>query len=170
MYKRGYSAFVAVLFAITLTGCSPTSEDSNCLKVESGSASNSIVVSGEFGESVSVVIGSADTVESLQRTVVIPGKGSISETGESVIANVTTFDAITGDRINEIQDEIIVGSPNIAAPVRAGVDCLAIGTRTVSIFPATKLYSEKLLTDIGLSSSQSLIQVIDVLDTKPASE
>ena len=164
MKFQNISTAIFLVGALTLSGCSADSAATGCSTVTSGSVSDSVEVTGNFGESTTVTVGSAVTLDALQMTVITAGTGKIPEPGSEVVAVVSLFNGSPGDRINELRETLTVSDPNQSLPVRAGVDCLSIGTRSVTVFPANELYSEQVLDDVGLTLEQSLIQVIDIVE------
>lgn len=158
-------AATALITTLSLTGCAP-SASADCVKVSSGSASDAVKVTGEFGGSATVDVGSGVKADSLQRTVVTKGDGAVPATGQSVDVLVTIFAGSTGDRIDAVTTTLTANDPTLADPVRAGLDCLAVGTRSVSVFPATDLYPAEQLTSLGLAADESLILVVDVIALK----
>lgn len=156
-------AATTLIATLSLTACSGDSASADCLKVDSGSASNSVKVDGDFGGSASITLNSALTVDKLQRTVVTKGDGVVPTTGQSVEAIVTIFNGTKGDRVDAVSTSLTVNDSTLADPVRAGVDCLAVGSRSVSVFPGTDLYTEDMLNSVGLNATDPLVLVIDVV-------
>lgn len=154
----------SLVVALGLSACSGDTDATGCGGFESGAASASVKVSGEFGDSTSILIGTIVDVDSLQRTILIAGKNKTPAEGSSVNAVVSVFNGTSGDRINQLEGTFTVGDPNLAKPTRAGIDCLALGSRTVSTFPASELYSEDALTAVGLQADQPLVQVVDLVE------
>lgn len=157
-------AATTLIATLGLTACSGDSASADCVKVSSGSASDSVKVEGEFGGSTTVTIDSAVNAKSLERTVVTKGDGEVPKTGQSVDAMVSIFSGADGKRIDAVSTTLTANDNTLADPARAGVDCLAVGTRSVSVFPATDLYSADSLASVGLAEGDSLILVIDVID------
>lgn len=157
------AAATTLIATLSLTACSGDAASADCLKVDSGSASNSVKVDGEFGGSTSITLDSALSVDKLQRTVVTKGDGEVPTTGQSVEAIVTIFNGTTGDRVDAVSTSLTVNDSTLADPVRAGVDCLAIGSRSVSVFPGTDLYTEDMLNSVGLNATDPLVLVIDIV-------
>lgn len=157
------AAATTLIATLGLTACSGDSASADCVKVSSGSASDSVTVDGDIGGSATVTIDSALKVDSLQRTVVTKGDGVVPTTGQSVEAIVSIFNGSTGERVDAVSTSLTVNDETLADPVRAGVDCLAVGSRSVAVFPATDLYDESSLASVGMAAGDSLILVIDVV-------
>ncbi len=158
-----------IVCGASLVGCSSGGANSDCLEVTAGDASNAINVAGEFGTVPEITFTGDLVAISLQRSVDILGDGEVPQTGQIVSAMVTLFNAQTGTRLDAIQSDVEVNNPENATPIRAGVDCLAIGSRSVSVFPADDLMSRSTLSAVGLNPEDTLIQVVDIvsLNKKP---
>ncbi|MFM6975102.1 MAG: FKBP-type peptidyl-prolyl cis-trans isomerase [Agromyces sp.] len=156
-------AATTLIATLGLTACSGQAASADCLKVASGSASDSVKVDGDFGGKSSITIDSPLTVESLQRTVVTKGDGAVPKTGQRVEAIVTLFSGTTGKPVDAVSTTLTANDKTLADPVRAGIDCLAIGTRSVAVFPGSDLYTEQMLQSVGLGPNEPVVVVIDLV-------
>lgn len=156
-------SLVSIVCGSALGGCSSGGTNPDCLEVTAGDVSDAIKVAGEFGAVPEITYQGDLAANSLQRTVGIVGDGEFPQTGQIVSAMVTLFNAETGTRLDAVQSDLEVNNPENANPIRAGVDCLAIGSRSVSVFPADDLMSRSTLAAVGLKPEDTLIQVVDIV-------
>ncbi len=157
---------VALAASIGLTACagssSPASAD--CVKVSSGSLSDGVKVSGDFGAKTTAAFTAPLGATGVQRTVVTKGTGVTPKSGQTVDAMVSIFSGASGDLIGQQNFQLEVASSSLPDGIRAGIDCLAVGSRSVTVLPATDLYSTTTLSSIGIGAEDSLVLVTDVVD------
>lgn len=163
---------VAVIGSLTvaLAGCAGSEQTDaaggECVDVKSGSLSDGVKVSGEFAGTPKASFDTPLVATEVQRTVISKGDGETPVTGETVTVNETFFAGSSGERIASQQYDLVVNDATMPEAIRAGIDCLAIGTRSVSVFPATDLYTPELLDSFGMSADEALVVVTDIVERK----
>ncbi|MGV1034372.1 MAG: FKBP-type peptidyl-prolyl cis-trans isomerase [Microbacteriaceae bacterium] len=166
--KRHIALVATVVVAaatLSLTACSG-SASADCFKVAAGSASNAVQTGGDFGGKTTVTVESAVTATGLERSVVTKGDGELPKTGEKIDVMLSIFSATTGDTIDALSTTLSANDSTMPEPLRAAVDCMPVGTRTVTVFPGTDLYSTSELEKVGLSATDSIILVADVVSVQ----
>ena len=162
-----FALSAAVVAAVALAGCtsspsaSPTATAAANLcdaKVASGSASDSVKVSGKVGEPAKVEFKKPITSTTLQSTVVTEGTGQKLKAGDLVQLALTEFNATTGEAAGAIgQDDASLLPQQISASSVPGqvLGCATVGTRVVAVLP-------------GQSGVPTTVDVVDVKGIVPA--
>lgn len=143
---------------------SPTSE---C--TESGSISDAISVTGDFGAEPTVTIESPVTTTATQRTVAIAGTGTEKTKAGSVArVSFSAFNAETGEKVDSTgygtdtsAVSITVADNYVPGLVRA-VNCSVVGDRIVAVMPPSDGFGEQGWSDLGLAATDSMVFVIDI--------
>lgn len=159
------AATTTLIATVGLTACSG-SASADCFQVSAGSASNAVKTGGDFGGKTTVTVDSAVTATGVERSVVTEGDGELPKTGEKIDVMLSIFSASTGDTIDALQTTLSANDSTMPEPLRAAVDCMPVGTRTVTVFPGTDLYSSSELEKVGLSATDSIILVADVVSVQ----
>jgi peptidylprolyl isomerase len=169
-------ALAAGVAAATLVGCSaqspePDPQETTAAAAEctaSGDASDSVEVTGELGAKPEVTIDAPLEFSETQRTFVIEGDGEQAESGGSVQAELTLFDATSGD-------ELITTEHNGSQPVAVTLDetwpagfvkalsCANVGSRTVTTITPEDGYGSAGNQQLGVAADASLVLVADVV-------
>lgn len=179
-------AAIAVCAALALSGCSSAGEDSQNADSAVNGCQN-LLSPGSLSDSVSLseggvnILGPSDIVNA-QRSVVEHGEagGHIAQPGDVVTANITTYDAVRSDVLDERMN-----APHLALPESALADTRAalngpdsnalnfnylIATALVCTSPGDTVVLA--LTPMQSVASQlsvnAAVAVIEVLDTFPA--
>lgn len=173
--------------ALVLTGC--TSSDSESTDTasnanqyastqectESGSASDSVGVTGDFGAEPVVTFESPLTAADTERTVTIAGTGTeVADTNRLVEVSLIGFSATTGEPI------ITSGWDNPAASAYIQVDetqeleglaravnCAVVGDRVAVVIPPADAFGTAGQTDLGITADDSMVFVLDVKSIVP---
>lgn len=174
IFMRRFTAALAMTVAATLglAGCAGStnaslgtpSATSSCASAEPGAQSDAVKVSGEFGAVPTASFDSSLKATALQRTIVSKGTGAVPEVGQAVNVNLTLIAASKNQRLASQQYELNVKDSTLNTNIRAGIDCLPIGTRVVEVFPATDLYDKGSLTAGGLSETETLVAIFDLVE------
>ncbi|HLP23128.1 MAG TPA: FKBP-type peptidyl-prolyl cis-trans isomerase [Microbacteriaceae bacterium] len=161
-------AISAALIATGLTGCSSTPSDPACISVSSGAASDAVKVSGDFGGKATISVPETLTTTKLQRTIVTKGTGEMPKTGQTLDAMVSFYAGTTSsDPIQAKVAQLPSGDSRLTDALRAGLDCLAVGTRSAIVVPATDMLTADEITSLGLAEGEPMIVVIDIIDIVP---
>ncbi|WP_353807767.1 FKBP-type peptidyl-prolyl cis-trans isomerase [Agromyces sp. SYSU T00194] len=157
--------------ALLLAGCASTPDEPDatteagaCLEVASGAESDSVEVSGDFGVEPTATFDVPLEADDLQRTVVTEGDGDATEAGDAVTAQISVFSGTTGDLAFSQEATLTVADETIFPAFLAGIDCLPVGTRTVTIAPAAELFGDEGNADIGIAGGETVVIVSDLVD------
>ncbi|HEV7948205.1 MAG TPA: FKBP-type peptidyl-prolyl cis-trans isomerase [Glaciihabitans sp.] len=150
----------------SLAACSPATEEEAATGecITSGSASDSVSVSGDFGTKPEVEVEPETTVAASERTEVIEGEGEPAKAGDFVKFDYTILNGETGE---EIEDTPYDGSASLS-----GVDlllpvltdtllCSSTGSRVVGV-GSTEGLADEGLTALGLTAESTLVIAADV--------
>ncbi|WP_199286522.1 FKBP-type peptidyl-prolyl cis-trans isomerase [Salinibacterium hongtaonis] len=175
----------ATILAIgTLTACSAgddTASDSGSAAItdkctDSGSASDSINVGGDFDTEPTVEFTSPLSVDRTERTVVIEGDGKVkAEQGATVAASYTVYNGTTGEQVDstgfgaegEAVGFIVDETQFLAGIVRA-LNCSVAGDRVVAVVPPADAFGDEGLADLEIGADDAMVFVIDVKEVTEA--
>ena len=179
--RRGAPIALVSLTALLLAGCagsgtSPestaeaTDEAAACLEVESGEQSDAVVVEGDFGAAPTATFETPLEADDLQRTIAIEGDGDDTVSGDEVSAVVTAFKGSDGTQVFSQPASLTVGDGSLYEGFLAGVDCVAVGSRVVTVAPASAVYGDQGNEGIGVAPGETLVIVTDVQDVVEAED
>ena len=162
--------------ALLLVGCAGSSEPkaseaaaADCMDVSSGSLSDGVEVTGDFGASPTATFTTPLAAEKLERSVVIEGDGETTKAGDDVNAIVSAFSGTTGQKVFSQPATIAAGDDTVFEAFLAGIDCVPTGSRTVTVAPASTLYGDQGNETIGVAPGETMVIVVDVQEPlKPA--
>ncbi|WP_022888666.1 FKBP-type peptidyl-prolyl cis-trans isomerase [Agromyces italicus] len=174
--RRGAPFALATAAALLLAGCAsggsteasetPDATAAACMEVEAGALSDGVTVEGEFSESPTATFTTPLEAEELQRTVAIEGDGDATEAGQKINAVVTLFSGASGEQLLSQPAQLTVGDESVFDAFRAGVDCVPLGSRTVTVAPASALYDGQGNEQIGLAADEDVVIVVDVVEVQ----
>lgn len=159
--------------AATLTGCTPSaSAIGGCTPAKSGSVSESVTVSNNFGKTPTVKIKKpVGTVATTQRTVIKTGTGKVAVKSTRVTADFAVYNGTTGKELSSTgfdgktvpftvdQDHVLVGLVKT-------LQCTPAGSRVVGVIPASQAFGKAGSTGVG--PKDELVFIADVVTVKPA--
>ncbi len=162
--------------ALVLVGCAGSPEPkasepaaADCMDVSSGSLSDGVEVTGDFGASPTATFTTPLAAEELERSVVIEGDGETTKAGDDVNAIVSAFSGTTGQKVFSQPATIAAGDETVFEAFLAGIDCVPTGSRTVTVAPASTLYGDQGNETIGVAPGETMVIVVDVQEPlKPA--
>ena len=168
--RRGAPIALASVSALLLVGCaagsepeaSETPEAAACLDVPSGDLSDGVEVTGDFGQAPEAEFSTPLEADELQRTVVIEGDGDETVAGDDVAAVVSAFSGTTGERVFSQPASLTAGDETLYEAFLAGIDCVAVGSRTVTVAPAATLYGAEGNEGVGVAPDETVVIVMDV--------
>ena len=164
---------LAAASALLLAGCaggdggsadepSATSAATECMELSSGSVSDAITADGAFGEAPNATFTTPVEVDELQRSILIEGEGDATEPGDEVDAVITLYSATNGSQLASSPASFKIGDANLYRGFTAAVDCVPIGTRTVTVAPAEDVYGDQGNSSIGVQPGEAVIIVADI--------
>ena len=172
---------IAILSAagvlVALSACAPTTGGggdetaaADCVVTPSGSVSDSVKVTGEFGETPEVEINGPLELDATQRTVVIAGDAD----GEPAVAGATAnilysvYNGATGDVIEQGDYSLepvgfVIDEATYIVGIVDTLECSVPGDRVVGVIPASEAWGEAGQEALGLGAGESLVFVADVI-------
>lgn len=174
--RRGAPVALAATAALVLAGCAGGSEPdatetpaaAECMDLSSGSLSDGVEVTGDFGSAPTATFTIPLEAEELERTIAIEGDGDETVAGDPVNAIVSAFSGTSGEQVFSQPATITVGDDSVFEAFLAGIDCVPTGTRTVTVAPASTLYGEEGNETIGVAPGETLVIVVDVVEVQEA--
>ena len=174
MRSRLALVLAAGLAAASLAGCGAQAEpepEETTAAVDctaSGEASDSIQVSEELGVKPTVSFDAPLDFTETERTVVVEGDGEQAESGAAVEAELTLFDADSGDELITTEHD---GSQSVAVTLDetwpAGfvkaLTCATVGTRVVTTIIPEDGYGAQGNEQLGVAADASLVLVADLV-------
>ena len=180
------SAAAIVALAVVLTGCTgaSTGKPSASAKptaiptvsaacVTSGSASDSVQVSGDFNTTPNVSIDAPLKVSSTQRTVVIEGTGDKAAPGSIVNVSFTLYNGTTGKTVTSTgygagrTSPITVDASQVITGLAKTLNCAQAGTRVVGVVPPSEAFGSAGNAQLGVAANQVIVFVADVVSIVP---
>ncbi|MFC5928677.1 peptidylprolyl isomerase [Cryobacterium melibiosiphilum] len=181
------SAIATILgVALVLTGCTSDTESTDTTTnaaanasteecTESGSASDSIDVTGDFGAEPVVSFESPLTATDTERTVTIAGTGTEeASTHRLVEVSLIGFSATTGEPIitsgwddTATSAYINVDETQELEGLARAVNCAVVGDRVTVVIPPADAFGTAGQTDLGITADDSMVFVMDVKSIVP---
>jgi peptidylprolyl isomerase len=170
-------AATALLAAVaaSLTGCTSSSTVAGCATTQSGSVSDAITVSSNFGKTPTVKLKAPiGTVKTTQRTVIKAGTGAVASKEKNVTADFVIYNGTTGKELTSTGfDGKTVPFTMDTAKYLPGLvktlECSRVGTRVVGVIPPADAFKSAGSTDLGVGAKDEMVFVADVVSVKPAS-
>lgn len=180
------SIAAALALAAALTGCSGSSSGSatssaspsaiptvSAACVPSGSASDSVKVSGDFGATPNVSMSAPVKVAKTQRTVVIPGSGEKAKPGSIVNVSFTLYNGTSGKTVTSTgygagrTSPITVDASQVITGLAKTLNCAQAGERVVGVIPAAEAFGSTGSSQLGITANQVIVIVADVVSLTP---
>jgi len=159
---------VASLAACTTAPNSDSASSSDCAAAPSGSVSDAVKVSGDFGEVPTIDFDFPVTPKSTERTVSIEGDGDVVKTGDTVNVQYTILNGTTGEDVaaTEYTDDTAQAFPlddTFIPGIVSTLECSTIGSRVVGVIPASDAFGDTGSADLGVAAGDSIVFVADVV-------
>ncbi|MEL0627814.1 FKBP-type peptidyl-prolyl cis-trans isomerase [Salinibacterium amurskyense] len=167
----------------SLAACSPadstTAENSgDCTPTASGSASEAVQVSGDFGVKPEVTIDFPTDVSETERSVAIAGDGDIVAV-EAATANVqfSLYSGETGEELSSTTyDEtgltpFPVDAEQFLVGIVKTIECSTAGTRVVGVIPPEESFADDASREqLGVGADDDIVFVVDVVSVDEPAE
>ena len=174
MRSRLVLALAAGVAAASLVGCgaqpAPEPEETTAAAecTPSGEASDSVEVSEELGSKPEVTFEAPLEFSSTERTVVVEGDGEQAESGAAVEAELTLFDATSGDELittehNGSQSVAVTLDETWPAGFVKALTCATVGTRVVTTITPMDGYGAAGNPQLGVAADAALVLVADLV-------
>lgn len=173
--RRAAPVALAATAALLLAGCAGSPEPeptetpdatAECMELSSGELSDGVTVDGEFTGAPTATFTTPLEAESLERSVAIEGDGDETAPGDPINAIVSAFSGTTGERVFSQPATITVGDGTVFEAFLSGIDCVPIGSRTVTVAPASTLYGAQGNESIGIAGGETVVIVVDVVEVQ----
>jgi FKBP-type peptidyl-prolyl cis-trans isomerase len=169
---RLVSILLVAGMAVSLSACTAPSHTAapNCAATKSGTTSDGVKVTGEFGSKPTVKIDAPLSVKSTERTVVIAGKGKLAQTGDEVLVNFTILNGTSGavlstsDYTAGTEQSFVVDQKLYLVGLIKTIHCAAIGGRVVGVIPPADAWHEAGSTELGVAPGESIVFVADIVN------
>lgn len=125
--------------------------------VDSGDASDSVTVDGDFGTVSTATFEVGAKVDEAERSVITEGDGDKISDGDYVSYALSAFDGDTGERLGDAgytAGELLPAALTADAPLGQLIGCATVGSRLSIVFPTTE-------------DAAAQYYVLDVLDIVP---
>lgn len=174
--RRAAPVALAAATALVLAGCAGGSEPeapettaaADCMDLSSGSLSDGVTVEGEFTDVPTATFTTPLEADDLERSIAIEGDGDETVAGDPVNAIVSAFSGVSGEQLFSQPATITAGDSTVFEAFLAGIDCVPIGTRTVTVAPAATLYGDAGNETIGVAPGETVVIVVDVVEVQEA--
>ena len=164
--------------AVALAGCATGEPDTSSTPdaagdecVGSGSVSDAVDVSGDFGAAPTVSFDAPLTLDATERTVTIEGDGDAIERGSTASLQFTLYNGTTGDVVTQTDyttDAETISVDGLLPGLESTLICSTVGSRVVGVVPAAEGFGDAGNQQLGVEPGQSLVFVLDVIDLIPS--
>lgn len=169
--RRMLPVVALVTVALALTGCGDNKKDapkknatrSSGCGYKAGSVSDAVKVSGDFGTAIKATFTKPLKATSLQRTIITEGKGAKPATGDPVYVGLSIYNGTSGKLIDQESPKFTVGDSTLQKDLHATFECANYGSRVATTFPAKDLFGATGNAQAGISATDSLVVVTDVI-------
>lgn len=180
LVRKAIPFLLTIGVVASLAACAPadstTAENSvDCTPTASGSASEGVTVSGDFGTKPEVTIDFPTDVAETQRSVAIEGDGDTVAV-EAATANVqfSLYSGATGDELSSTTyDEAgLTAFPVDAEQFLVGIvktiECSTAGSRVVGVIPPEESFADDAAREqLGVGADDDIVFVVDVISVDP---
>jgi len=171
------SLVVLVALAATLTACTAQGETTvaGCTPAKSGSVSDSIKVSSNFGKTPTVKVGDPiKTVKTTQRTVIKAGTGAVASKNKKVAADFVIYNGTTGKKLTTTGFDgktvpFTMDTTKFLPGLVKTLECSRVGTRVVGVIPPVDAFASTGSTSLGVGAKDEIVFVADVVKVSAAS-
>lgn len=177
--RRSLSVLTAALVVAGLAACSSstpapsassTAKAASCENVKSGSASDSVKVSGDFLKTPAVTVPAPLKTNDTERTVVIKGTGAEAKAGSSIDIALAAYNGTTGKALSTVgfdgqatQNMKVDDKTFVPGLVRA-VECLPVGSRVVLTAPVAAAFGKADISQLKLTDKDTVVFIADIAD------
>ncbi len=175
---RALPVLTVAVLALALAGCAsdePTSSSTpdatadEC--VTSGSASDAVDVTGDFGTAPTVSFDAPLTVDATERTVAIEGDGDALERGSTASLQFTLYNGTTGEVLTQTDyagEAQTIAVDGLLPGLESSLICSTVGSRVVGVVPPAEGFGDAGSAQLGVEPGQTLVFVLDVVGIVPS--
>ncbi len=169
------------LLAIALVGCTddaapgPTAAPTTAAAtacLEGGAESDSVQVTGDVGREPTVTLPAPLSAATSQRTVVTPGSGPETTTGDVVQVAVTVFDATTGAKVSSAGyergsgEQLTISADYYVPGLEAALLCNQAGSRSVTVASAADMQPAQAGTAPPNAAAVIVVDTFSIVPTR----
>jgi len=161
---------LAGLVAASLTACSTPVDTGDCKPAGSGSVSDSLDVTGEFGSEPTVEFSKPLSVDTTQRTVEIASekRTAFAEYNDEVTINFVLYNGTTGEKLSSSyadgQPAVFAVNEDVYLPgLIKTIQCAAPGDRLSGVIPPAEAFGAEGSPNLAVAAGESLVFVVDVV-------
>lgn len=135
----------------------------------SGSESASVKVTGDFGTTPTVSLGSAEKATSTEKSVVIKGTGAKAHDGSIVRASLALYNASNAKTAAAYEPpaNITVSASSVITGLAKILNCSQKGERLVGVVPPGEGFGSAGSSGLGIGAKDVMVFVVDVVDIVP---
>ncbi|UCR90125.1 FKBP-type peptidyl-prolyl cis-trans isomerase [Mycetocola spongiae] len=172
-------SFIALAAAtsLLLVGCSSGSGDAatdeaSCVPLSAGKEVESAKIDKDFGKVPNISIAKGTKVSTSQARTVVEGKGEKTVSGDIVTANISLYNATTGDATHTSKydgsdsDVLALDKEKIPAGILAALGCHNIGSRIAVLSTPADMYGEQGYPQLNIGADDSLLIVADIVSVE----
>ena len=176
--RTGISILLAAGLIATLGGCAGATSkpaetvSADCAVTKSGENSDSVEVSGKFGEKPTIKIDSPLKTTKTERSLVIEGDGALAKEGRQVTLQFTILNATSGEEISatgytdETSQSFALDEQFLVGLVKT-LKCSKEGSRVVGVIPPADSWKEEGNAELSGAPTDSIVFVADVVAIVP---
>lgn len=171
--RAALSLIAAAGLVVSLAACTTPTGSSDCAATPSGSVSNGVKVSGDFGTKPDVTISFPTSAPATERTVVITGDGDTVVAGDSVNVDYTLYNGETGVELASTEYgegstvEFPVDDTKFLVGIVKTLECSTVGSRVVGVIPAADSFGEAGSDQLGVAPGEDIVFVVDIVSIAP---
>ncbi len=161
---------LAGVIAASLTACSSAPDSGDCTPAVSGSVSDAVNVTGDFGAEPTVEFTKPLTVETTERTVEIAAekREQFAEPNDEVTINFVLYNGTTGEKLSSSftdgQPAIFTVNDTVYLPgLIKSIACSAPGDRVTGVIPPNEAFGANGSTNLAVAAGESLVFVVDII-------
>lgn len=171
--RKTVALIASVTLIAALSACSTGSGASaDCTpRADSGSATQALNITGDFGTVPTVIIPSPLKTSTTQREVLTKGSGDMVASGQTITIDVAIYDGETG---KVLQDSKFDGSTTMAVTLSdtatlpgivKALECLPIGTRVAAAISPDDAFGTAGNAQAGIGPDSTIVLVADIVSS-----
>ena len=176
----GFALLATAGLVVSLAACSAPAPDNadagDCAATPSGTASESVKVTGDFGKLPVVIFDPGISAKSTERSVVIDGDGDVVQPGDTVQVQFSILNGATAvniDGTGYTDDTLVdfdVDENKLLPGLVKTLECSTVGSRVVGVIPPADAFGDAGSEQLGIGAGDDIVFVADVVSIKPAPE
>ncbi|MEJ1230207.1 MAG: FKBP-type peptidyl-prolyl cis-trans isomerase [Galbitalea sp.] len=169
------SLVVIAALAATLTACTAQGgATAGCTPTKSGSVSDAISVSNNYGKSPKVTVKAPiKTIKTTERTVITQGSGAVASKNKQVAADFVIYNGTTGKELTTTGFDgktvpFTMDPTKFLPGLVKTLECSPAGSRVVGVIPPADAFQTAGSSDLGVGAKDEIVFVADVVKVSAA--